>query len=385
MTPIRSNSSVTVIILARASNGVVVAADGRTCIGSPPEEHDDNAQKVRVHRTGSGGLVTASSGRATFGTNKTIAEVIDVFWNGRTAAGAEVAGPRDVAEYLRSAVAKFNLTQTCTCGSNYGECVQVVLCEECGFDSKPGCEFKPRTNCRTCHGVSTYEWIDSESCPCSPGGGKPDSVPSVHTGPGQWCHCKALAEDPIALLCVPFGPQYPGGYEEPSRTVIGPNHQDDVVIEPVQKNVLVEEELIPKNRLFDPRARIISETVTRGHALGACLTDLDDTVEKARSLLRIAYDEAQHNAVLRKLKDSQSFQPKYDPEALGMDHVQKLAADDEPESVTIQELANAIRRFEKSRGVNVNQEVGVPSIGGRPTYVRIDENGNASGPDEIEL
>lgn len=55
----------TVIIRAQATDGVIIAGDGRTCAGFPPMAATDFAQKIRVFEfAGGGGVVTASSGRA---------------------------------------------------------------------------------------------------------------------------------------------------------------------------------------------------------------------------------------------------------------------------------------------------------------------------------
>ncbi|MDH6293155.1 hypothetical protein [Rhodococcus opacus] len=135
----------TVIILARATDGfVVAAADGRTCTNDLPKDIDDDcAVKVRVHRFGPGGYITASSGRARIG-KVPIAEV-----EARFVAGlGEKHGtpsPREFAEYLRTAVEEYNLAQSCDCATRIDKCVYANMpCLAC-LDA-------PDPDCAECHG-----------------------------------------------------------------------------------------------------------------------------------------------------------------------------------------------------------------------------------------
>lgn len=69
----------TVIIWGRATDGVLIAGDGRTCSGWPLASINENAEKVRAFDVGGTRFVAASSGRATIDqkpVNEHIAELV---------------------------------------------------------------------------------------------------------------------------------------------------------------------------------------------------------------------------------------------------------------------------------------------------------------------
>ena len=87
------------IIVARAADGFVVAADSRTCSGNLPYTIETNeAVKIRVHTFGSDGYVTASSGRARIN-GQPIANVEKRFVDEHGGAAC-LPSPTEFAEYL---------------------------------------------------------------------------------------------------------------------------------------------------------------------------------------------------------------------------------------------------------------------------------------------
>ncbi|MGW8535780.1 hypothetical protein ACWGK5_16785 [Rhodococcus qingshengii] len=356
----------TVILLARATDGIVVAGDGRTRITKPPW-NIDNARKVRVHPTGAGGLVTASSGRATIGIDRTIAEVEEKFFKDFTP-DSDCSLPEMLAQHLRQSIKGFNLAQSCTCASNYGECVSLLMCEVCGvfqdFD-----KFAPQPDCERCRGISAYEWIDPEGCPCSPGEHTTASKPSIHEELGEWCRCSALSQKALTWLCVPFGPMYAEGYGQPVTADIGPNHTTDIVIKPITDLVVIQGELTSHPTIA---VNVESETVTAATAYAhSKLADLANTRTRIQDLLRIAYAEAPSNAVVRTLTDTL-----YTPDMLGFD--------ENLDSITITDLANKIQAHDADKGLEKPSNGG-PTIGGVATYVSIDVAGNATPPTPISI
>lgn len=359
----------TVIVLARATNGLVVAADGRTCIqdpvDSPPKVLDNKARKVRVHRVGDSGWVTASSGRATFRKGTTVADVLDQFWSEHTTRDEEMPSFEQIAETLRAAIRQVNLELECDCHSNK-KCHDVVICFECGFDLKPGQEFVPQADCPLCHGKWKFEMI----CECAP---DENSLPSSPDAPA-WCRCKAVAEQSLTVLGVPFGPQYPHGYGNPKSAMIHPDHERQIDYYDEHQTFVVQgEPAMPLEPFFNielesPTNRIANQCAYHEPA------DLVTTQDRVLDLLRAAREDAASRAVLRVLKNQDDKAPRYTPASLQFDPV--------PKSMPVGELADAIRAFEQ-QGRDIDEQVGVPGIGGVFTWVTIDESGTVTGPEPI--
>ncbi|NKT85127.1 hypothetical protein GS925_03930 [Rhodococcus hoagii] len=195
----------------------------------------------------------------------------------------------------------------------------------------------------------------------------PASEPSVHAGPGEWCRCSALAQSTLTWLCVPFGPQYSEGYGQPVTVDIGPNHATDFKINPITDLVVVQGELTSRPHIA---INVKSETVTAaGEYVVSGLVDLVSTQDRVQRLLCLAYAEAPSNAVVRTLEVTG-----YTPDILGLA--------ENPDSITITDLANKIHMYEAGNGRKESRGDG-STIGGVATAVVIDAAGNATPPKPI--
>lgn len=342
----------TVIILARATDGFVVAADGRTCTNDVID--DDCAVKVRVHRFGPGGYITASSGRARIG-GVSIADIEARFVAEREETDA-VPSPRDLAEYLRTAIEEYNLDQSCDCATRIDECVYANMrCDDC-LDA-------PDPHCAECHGGQGYAWAkngpaSNGDCMCSPGAGEPSTTPAKY----PWCLCTTHVQNEVNWLCVPFGP----GRTDPVTTTITCDHETKFELEPITRYPVVQGELTTRH---DYKVPVICETNRQaaqydtdgedGNVVG-----LDETIERVRRLLTTAYEEGKHNAALRK----------------GYPSPAEIGLGDKTE-VTIEELAEALR----SHCSNLDQKVGVSGIGGRALVAIGKDDGHAPEPRPLPI
>src|SRR3546814_12396432 len=114
-----SDLRVTVSIFARATNGYVLASDGRTCKpGIPAHILNDDAKKIRTYHLGAGGFVTASSGRATIG-GTSIADVERSIFDEHHSSGSTGFGPTDFAQSIAAEIGRGPCRQegvrTCKC------------------------------------------------------------------------------------------------------------------------------------------------------------------------------------------------------------------------------------------------------------------------------
>lgn len=334
----------TVIILARATDGFVVAADSRTCSNDLPRAIDDDmATKVRVYRFGSRGYITASSGRARIA-GVTIADVEARFVAEREGMRA-IPTPEEFAEYLRAAIEQYNQSQPCNCAS---QCVfEPLACLDC-YDS-------PNPDCAECHGGQDKVWAAQGhpaegDCLCSPGEGELSTVPPRYS----WCHCSASIEGPLKWLCVPFGPER----QNPTTTEITWDNEAPPQLHPIDRYPLVQGELATEYEYSIP---VICETLRDAakfdtNGIDGDIVGLGETIERVRSLLVVAYEEGKHNAALRNGFSS--------PSEIG------LGGRDE---VTIEELANALRNEDS----DLDATVGVSGIGGDTLFVTGADSGQA--------
>jgi len=352
----------TVVVLAQGSDSVVIAADGRTRYADSSVY--DDARKVRVHRTGRGGVVTASSGRATITPGRTIGDIECQFFEDTDAEEPNQLGPLLVS-YLSKAIADANIAEACTCAKNFGECVQPDFCAGCTEDVY---SFVPNPDCEQCHGVPDYRWIDDEHCPCSPGESAPASTPSVYAGSGDWCRCSAFTAKPLALLYVPFGPVFSNGYGLPVTTVIGPDHRLPTTRTPLAESFSVHGELTSQHA-YD--LTVVSDTVALAKMYSAAeKVPLTQTQDRARTLIRSAFSEASASALLR--TDTYS---KFDSKTLGLSCGQ---------SISLNDLAELISKTEAIRNSSDPLEYR-PTIGGIATWSTVDRLGNATEASPMNL
>ncbi|WP_256279752.1 hypothetical protein [Rhodococcus erythropolis] len=325
----------TVIIFARATNGYVLASDGRTCRpGTPAHILTDKAKKIRIYPIGAGGFVTASSGRATIG-GASIAEVERSIFDEHLASEGQLFGPDEFAQSIADAIEKHNSTQKCVCSTNKGmddgpTCVMLSSdCATCGLD--PGCEH--------------YEWYlqdeEGNGCPCAPFDEAPASTPSKYpTG----CRCRAREESPMTWICVPFGLNA----SEAVIATIAAQYHPTPKPGPIDPNILVDGEL----------AGCYAESDTLKMANAAArppLSNLEATTVIVLDLLRHAYEEAPDNTIVKQ-RDLADRASKWD-------------------KMTIRELADGVRKQLTTEGKEpdaANQLAGVAGIGGTARVVVIE-------------
>lgn len=352
----------TVVVLAQGSDGVVIAADGRT--RRADSSVYDDARKVRVHRTGRGGVVTASSGRATITPGRPISDFEYEFFGETDAEEPDQLGPLLVS-YLSKAIADANIAVACTCAENFGECVQPDFCAGCTEDVY---NFEPNPDCEQCHGVPDYRWIDEKGCPCSPGEYAPASMPSVYARSGDWCRCSAFTATPLALLYVPFGPGFSNGYGIPVTTTIGPDHRLPTTRTPLTESFSVHGELTSQHA-YD--LTVVSDTVALAEAYSAAgKSTLTQTQDMTRTLIRSAFSEASASALLR--TDTYS---KFDSDTLGLSC---------GKSISLNDLADLISKTETITNSSDPLEYR-PTIGGVATWSTVDRLGNATEASPMNL
>ncbi|WP_138998834.1 hypothetical protein [Rhodococcus zopfii] len=340
----------TVIIVARATNGFVVAADSRTCSGNLPYTIEtDDAVKVRVHTFGSGGYVTASSGRAKIN-GQPIGEVEKRFIEEQVSAG-RVPTPRGLARRLRREIKWFNLSHECECRSKLDVCVDTGECDQCRYQDEP------EPDCPAC---ATLRWtrfgFREDDCLCSPGEGRPaDTSPPRY----RWCRCTTEQEGRLDWVCVPFGPDR---HDNPITVSIGPSHTKRLKSTALARFPHVQGELLSE---FTDKFTVESETVEQAKAVATNGADantkpLADTVDLVRELLITAYREGSDAAALR----IGVALPSKDPEDRG--------------PFTIGKVANAVRAGKKLDGIDIYSEVGDSSIGGPTRFITALDDGTTS-------
>lgn len=333
----------TVIIFARASNGYVIASDGRTCRPSFPRHiKTDDAEKIRVFPIGDGGYVTASSGRATIG-NVSIATVEKSFVQERIDSGVGIAGPEEFISYFVDALKQFNEGQQCDCSTMLYHCVTCQFCE--GWDRQQ-CE-----NCTSANPVFVWsaEGDFGEKCWCSPGEGRPAGTPSTSVA---GCECKPTREDDLTWLCVPFGPRAvePVTATVPSKPNLNPRP------EPIIGNVLLMGELASGQ--FATETEELVKMANNGFRL-----DVEASVVLARAILQSAYAEASNSAVLHASSDF--------AEELNAMSFNGAIGD------SLQEWAEITRKLANSQGWDADERVGAAGIGGTARVVAINDSDGA--------
>lgn len=235
----------TVIILARATDGFVVTADGRTCTNDLPKDIDDDcAVKVHVHRFGPGGYITASSGRARIG-GVPIADVETRF----VAELEETHGipsPKEFAEFLRAALEEYNLEHSCDCDTHIGDVrIRKRSLPRLFRRARPRVRRLPRgarvrvgqEGTRRGRRLPVLTWGES----------------STKSSGYLWCHCKTHVEGDLQWLCVPFGP----GRTAPGATTISWDHEAKTKLDTITRYPVVQGELATK---YDYRIPVICET-----------------------------------------------------------------------------------------------------------------------------
>ncbi|WP_257209821.1 hypothetical protein [Rhodococcus erythropolis] len=326
----------TVIIFARATNGYVLASDGRTCRpGSPAHILTNTAEKIRTYPIGLGGFITASSGRATVG-GTSIAEVERSIVDEHLVSNGQVFGPDEFVRSVADAIERHNSTQKCVCSTNKGNgddpmCVtRSPIC--------PICEIE--TDCEH------YEWYQEDEhggCPCAPYDQAPTSTPSMYpTG----CRCQAQEQDPMSWICVPFGPDA----GEAVIATIAAQYHPTPEPGPIGPNILVDGELAGRHAESDTVKEADAEAQRP-------LSNLEATTVVVLDLLRHAYAEAPDSAIARQ-RDLADRTIKWD-------------------KMTIRELADGIRKQLATEGKGpdaANRLTGVAGIGGTARIVVI-ENG----------
>ncbi|QIX54002.1 hypothetical protein [Rhodococcus sp. DMU1] len=345
----------TVIILARATDGFVVTSDGRTCTNDLPKDiYDDCAVKVRVHRFGPGGYITASSGRARIG-SAPIADV-EARYVAQLKDTHEIPSPKAFAEYLRTAIKEYNLKQSCDCATRIDKCV---------YENTPclDCIDTPDPHCDECRGEHRYVWAkngpaSNGDCMCSPGEGEPSTKSPKY----PWCRCTTHVEGDLQWLCVPFGPER----TDPVTTTITCDHEAQFDLHAITRYPVVQGELATKRDYMIP---VICETSRHAARFDTDGTDgnvvgIDETIERVRSLLATAYEEGKHHAALR----------------LGYPSPSEIGLGDKTE-VTIKELAKALRGLDS----NLDEKVGVSGIGGRALVAIGEDNGHARDPQPLPI
>jgi len=275
---------VTVIIFARATNGYVLASDGRTCKpGIPAHILNDDAKKIRTYHLGAGGFVTASSGRATIA-GTSIADVEKSIFDEHHSSGSQRFGPTEFAQSIADVIEKHNSTQKCVCSTNTvidggRTCVMLPECAIC----------EPESDCEH------YEWYlqddEGNGCPCAPFDKAPASTPSKYpTG----CRCRPREEVPLSWICVPFGPD---AGDAVTSTISAQYH-------PIPTTGQIKVDLLLQGELERP-TRVDTDTIKKVDADARLpLTDIEKTAGAVVELLDCAYREAPDNVVVRQLEEA---------------------------------------------------------------------------------
>ncbi|MFD7009521.1 hypothetical protein [Rhodococcus jostii] len=260
----------------------------------------------------------------------------------RAAAGRPISGPGDFARSLALVIEKYNSEQECDCSDNY--------VRNDGF----GCVY-PRDECSRCAANFTcdkcdatpiYEWLppDEYGCLCSPGEGLPSSTASKFpTG----CRCKSTAGGELTWLCVPYGLDAGEAVTATFSATYHPTPDCRVI----DQNVLLQGELAGVHAARSDTAALADET--SDHALTAA----DVTADAVLRILRIAYLEAPHNAVLRLQSEVSNV----------------TTSEDVP---SVMELAAAVREQVRIDGREADQQVGAAGIGGTARIVIITDSGD---------
>ncbi|MBM4474054.1 hypothetical protein GS456_01095 [Rhodococcus hoagii] len=316
----------TVLIVAHARDGVVFAADGRTCLPGPPSTIDiDDAKKVRVHRYGSRGLIAGSSGRAKIG-GKRLHEIEAEFIADRT--DVEVS-PGALALHYRELIDNYNRELKCHCSLSEGQCVlgaDTILQQEA-------------------------QWFDDRTCPCSPGDGLATSTPPNNDG---WCKCRAQAEPGITLICASF-PASPISILEILIPPVAASKPYEV--QEVTKLVTISGELASGPGGLQYRSNLVADALNDSAPM-----ELGKTVDQVRTLMSIAYRDAGDSATARALGD-ENLMDDYRASSLIN------------ESVDMSNLAHSARAWAHSEGRDLDAEIGSPSIGGSAMIYVLPDSG----------